>query len=197
MKKRAKHLQPYEKVVKLMLDEINLKAFFDYKGGNVCCAAHNTAEAATTAHVFMVQSLASSFKEVAHILPVKSIDAAMLHNVTRKVLTGLESLEYEVICVITEDNAINRKTMSNFCSPPRLRFVYPHPCDETRPLFYIVDTVHLLKCVRNNWINQKNHGMHFYYPKFDMSSYLIEKNLLCGLPLRHCADCTSWKPGVC
>ena len=32
--------------------------------------------------------------------------------------------------------------------------VYPHPSDNARPLFLILDSVHILKCIRTNWLNQ-------------------------------------------
>ncbi|XP_037526412.2 uncharacterized protein LOC119403555 [Rhipicephalus sanguineus] len=70
---RLKHLQPHEHTVTLMLDEIHIKPCLDYKGGNTCGAAVNSNEVATSVHVFMIQSLLSSFKEVAHILPVKTL----------------------------------------------------------------------------------------------------------------------------
>ena len=50
---------------------------------------------------------------------------------------------------------------------PLADYVYPHPCDPKRPLFYCVDTVHLIKCVRNNWLNQKNSEQAMYYPGFN------------------------------
>ncbi|XP_064470198.1 uncharacterized protein LOC135384947 [Ornithodoros turicata] len=56
--------------------------------------------------------------------------------------------------------------MSFFVNPSRLDIVFPHPSDSSRPLFYIVDSVHLLKCIRNNWVNQKNHGRVMYHPFF-------------------------------
>lgn len=56
--------------------------------------------------------------------------------------------------------------MSLFVSPPQIRIVYPHPCGNSRPLFYLVDTVHLLKCVRNNWVNQKGEKC-MYFPSFN------------------------------
>ncbi|CAL1301587.1 unnamed protein product [Larinioides sclopetarius] len=31
----------------------------------------------------------------------------------------------------------------------------------------VMDPVHLLKCIRNNWLNQKSDGRCFFYPKFD------------------------------
>ena len=30
----------------------------------------------------------------------------------------------------------------------------PHSCDPNRPLFLIFYFVHIIKCVRNNWLNQ-------------------------------------------
>ncbi|KAH7945961.1 hypothetical protein HPB49_018027 [Dermacentor silvarum] len=35
----------------------------------------------------------------------------------------------------------------------------------SRPLFFVIDPVHILKCIRNNWINQKNDQICFYFPE--------------------------------
>ena len=51
-----------------MLDEI-LKPFLDFKGGNYVGNAYNLKDIATGAHVLMINSLKSSYKDV-HILPV-------------------------------------------------------------------------------------------------------------------------------
>ena len=45
--------------------------------------------------------------------------------------------------------------MSLFSSPPKKSIVYPNPSDNSRPLFFILGSVHILKCIRNNWQNQK------------------------------------------
>lgn len=58
-KRRASLLNPHERNVVLMVDEIHVQQFFEYKGGRVTGAAANCAEPAKTAHVFMVQSLLS------------------------------------------------------------------------------------------------------------------------------------------
>ena len=44
----------------------------------------------------------------------------------------------------------------------------PHPADTTRPLVRMFDFVHILKSIRNNWINLKNINQTFIYP--DLSS---------------------------
>ena len=38
--------------------------------------------------------------------------------------------------------------------------------DSSRPLFFILDAVHILKCTRNNWINQKTSGTSIRFPPF-------------------------------
>ena len=41
-----------------------------------------------------------------------------------------------------------------------------HPCDPSRPLFLIFDFVHILKTIRNNWLNLKDFNRTFLFPKF-------------------------------
>lgn len=161
---KFKHLEEDDKLVVLMLDEIHLKPFLDFKGGNIVGNAQNSKEVATGAHVFMLNSLKSSYKEVIHILPVQKVKAEFLHEILKKVILGLEHIGFEILVVATDNHALNRKVMSLFENPPELKNVYKHPKDPARPLFYIVDTVHLLKNIRNNWINLKLQEM--VYPDF-------------------------------
>ena len=53
IKSEYKSFEPFDKTVTLLVDEIHLKAYFDYIGGNVVGAAYNTNEAATSAFAFM------------------------------------------------------------------------------------------------------------------------------------------------
>ncbi|XP_077498110.1 uncharacterized protein LOC144108803 [Amblyomma americanum] len=172
IRERAKLLKPHEKTVTLMIDEVHLKPFFDFKAGAIVGASAHSSEPATTAHVFMTQSLLSSNKDVIHILPVCRMNAETLHQYTRKIIVGIEEMGLKVIAVITDNNSLNRKMMSLFSKEPELSIVYPHPVDNQRPLFYIVDPVHLLKCIRNNWINQKNPATCFYFPEIDLSGVM-------------------------
>lgn len=94
MKTRISDLDERQRAVTLMLDEIHIKPFFDYKGGNIAGIAQNSPEAATSAMVFMVQSICCNFKEVAHIVPVRGATGIMLHNSLREVICGLERIGY-------------------------------------------------------------------------------------------------------
>jgi len=66
------------------MDEIYVKPYYDYKGGSVIGAAFNSEETATSAFVFMISSVMSSFKEVAHIAPIQTIDFNALQMLIKK-----------------------------------------------------------------------------------------------------------------
>lgn len=166
----ASTLKDHERFVTLMMDEIHLQASFQYKGGYVTGAATNNENAAKTAYVFMIQSLLSSNKDVVHILPVAQIEAKQLHEFLDLLIRHLEDIGIRVVAVVSDNNSINRKAMSFFADPPKVSIVYRHPSDSSRPLFFILDAVHILKCIRNNWLNQRNCGRCIFFPNFSALS---------------------------
>lgn len=117
----------------------------------------------------MIGSLLSPYKDVVHILPVKTIKAEYLFFYIKKIICGLEGLGFDCVGVVSDNNSINRKAMSYFENPPKLCNIYQNPYDNTKPMFFIIDTVHILKNIRNNWLNQKpNQVMKF--PNFNDDS---------------------------
>ena len=56
--------------------------------------------------------------------------------------------------------------MTKFVSPPKLSIVYPHLQIKFYHYFFFFDTVHLLKCVRKNWLNIKSAGKCISFPHF-------------------------------
>lgn len=168
-------LKDHERFVILLFDEIHIDPFMDYKGGNIAgTAVNNNNSLASSAFTFMITSVCSSFKEVVHIAPVSKINSEMLHNFIKTIIENLEEIGYVVFCTISDNNAINGKAMSHFSATDQLSIVYPHPIDNQRPLFYLFDTVHLLKCV------SKPDQM-FDFPDFDT----LEKNALLFLQLKN------------
>ena len=92
-----------------------------------------------------------------------------------------------MICVVTDNNSINRKAMSYFAEPPTLSIVYPHPSlqstsTESRPLFFMFDAVHLLKCIRNNWLGQKYIDKTMNYPQFSFDNSDSIATKMCSAP---------------
>lgn len=114
MARRISDLKDDQRFVTVMVDEIDIKPYFEYKGGNTTRAALNSNEAANCALVFMVRSLKCKFKEVAHIVPVHRLDAEFLHKMLKDLICGLEKIGYRVVCVVSDNNSVNRKAMSHF-----------------------------------------------------------------------------------
>lgn len=167
VKQKFTSLNDQEKVITLMIDEIHLKSSFDYVGGKLTGMSFSESEAASSAYVFMIQSLLSKYKDVGHILPVSTLTAEQFYSIIKKVIIGLEKIGFNVIAVVTDNNSINRKAMTFFSSPPKLNRQYNNPVYPERPLFFIIDPVHIIKCIRNNWLNQNNPGQCMFYPNFD------------------------------
>ncbi|KAG8180545.1 hypothetical protein JTE90_018165 [Oedothorax gibbosus] len=92
MLKKSSILLSHERHVTLMVDEIHIEPFFDFKGGNVVGASYEGTAAATSAFVFMIQSILSSYKDVVHIMNVYTITADALHLFIKKVIIGLEDI---------------------------------------------------------------------------------------------------------
>ena len=113
VRQKYKTLLACDKTVMLLLDEIHLKPCFDYKGGNVVGATFNSNDAATSAFTFMISSVFSKYKEV-HVLPTSKMSASFLYDVIRRIVLDLENIRFQVICVFSDNNAINGKAMSFF-----------------------------------------------------------------------------------
>lgn len=150
----------------LLFDEIHIDPYLDYKGGNIVGPAVNDKTLATSAYTFMVSSVSSSFKEVVHISPVSKITSEMLYDFIKTIIENLEEIGYIVFCTISDNNAINGKAMSHFSPTNEPNIVYLHPVDPVRPLFHLFDSVHLLKCLFNNWLNSKP-DQTLCYPDFE------------------------------
>ncbi|KAG0414381.1 hypothetical protein HPB47_008448, partial [Ixodes persulcatus] len=175
--KRISDLDDKQRLVTLMVDEIHIKPFLDYKGGSTTDVAPNSTEVASSVLVFTVQSLTCQFKEVAHIVPMQRADAQFLHKLLIDLICGLENIGYRVACVVSDGSSVNREAMSHFTSPPNEGIVYPHPSDPARPLFFVIDPVNILRCIRNSWLDQSNDLLCFYFPEFHAEPTRVQRML--------------------
>lgn len=189
-KSRANQLRPEDRKVALTMCVIHIHQFLKCKRESVTGAAPNSTSVPRTLHVFMTQSLQSSHKDVVQILPVHRNDPHHLHQVLRRVIIEMEQAGLFVVAVVSDNSAINRKTMSLFSPTQTLGIVFPHPADSTRPLFYVIDPAYLLKCVCNNWLNQENPEKCIFYPKFNSvyTDMKIDQASFVTLQLLHASE---------
>ena len=114
----------------------------------------------------MLSSVFSQYKDGVHVMPTKCLKAENLFDIVKCIIIGLEKIDFQVLSIITDHNATNKKAISFFWSPPKLFIVYPHAVMKYRPLFFLFDSVHILKCIRNNWLGQKDASKCMVFPKF-------------------------------
>jgi hypothetical protein len=72
----------------------------------------------------------------------------------------IENAGYTVLAVMSDNNRVNRNVFEKMCGGT-LQSSISHPCDPQRQLFFLFDSVHLLKCIRNNWINQVDQTLRY------------------------------------
>ena len=125
IKQKFKCLTSSDKTISLIVDEIHLKPFLDFKGGNITKPALNSKEADKSAFTFMISSIFSPYKDVVYILPSNKLTSEILHGFISKTIIGLEAIGFCVISIITDNNLINSKAMLLFVSPPKsLLFIH-------------------------------------------------------------------------
>ncbi|XP_049796730.1 uncharacterized protein LOC126213147 [Schistocerca nitens] len=161
-------LDEREKFVILQVYEIYVKPCIQFKGGKLHGYAENNAPSeARTVLAFLTSSLYGSFKEVVHLVPVKQLSGSDLHKLTLNVLQFLSSCGLTVVVIISDNNRINRNMFSLLVKNSSSPYSFLS-CGS--PVFVMFDTVHLLKSIRNNWLNQRDSDRTFKFPHFDSTS---------------------------
>jgi hypothetical protein len=88
---------------------------------------------------------------------------------TAKVVRLLETCGFKVLCIISDNNRLNQSMFSILRqNSADLDVVYMPDIDH--PVFIMFDTVHIAKCIRNNWIHLKDSAKTFTFPSFDAIS---------------------------
>lgn len=171
LEKEVSSLNDKDRIVNLLIDEIHVKSKLSYRSGKLIGqAANNTDDLANSIQCFMIASVMSSHKMIVGMLPVKKLDSEFLLEGTKNVLRNLCSSGFNVVSVISDNNRINRKMFSLLAEGSDMKLFIYNPVDPDKKIFLLFDSVHLLKSVRNNWLNLKNRTQSFTYPAWSDES---------------------------
>ena len=92
--------------------------------------------------------------------------AAEIFPITKKVISNIESCDLFIVTLITDNYPLNVRLFKLFSNTSQLEHCVPHPVDSSRSLFFLFDFVHILKTIRNNWLNQTYYNRTFTFPSF-------------------------------
>ncbi|GAB0096203.1 hypothetical protein DMENIID0001_116830 [Sergentomyia squamirostris] len=149
------------RVVSLMIDEIYVEPQLDYKGRKLIGQAENTNALARTIQTFMIGSVFGNYQAVVKLMPVLQMTGDQLYEQTKKLIDLLQDHGLKVLVVITDNHKINQSMISRFCGND---LSMPNPMFQDERIFFMYDTVHIFKNIRNNWINSPSST--FEYPDF-------------------------------
>lgn len=160
-------LNDHEKIISLKFDEIQIKKRLDFRGDNLFGVAENESNAAAQ-HVqaFMIRSLKSNYKEIVRLVPVYKQNSDFLMENLLDVIDTLERTGFHIVLLTSDNSSINSNVIRNLTNNGNQSFFYSknHP---DRKIFILFDAPHLIKCIRNCWINCRTEDKTFFYPSFD------------------------------
>ena len=164
-------LKEHEKLITLKIDEIQIKPTLELRGGIVEGYSSNRPdELACHVQAFMINSLLCSYKEMIKLIPVSRNTTESLYNNLLQVLDLIENIGFKVVCITSDNNRINRNCFDKLRESPSSTFfmsrVHQNSC-----IFLLFDAPHMVKCIRNNWINLRNDKKEFIFPPFKKSSF--------------------------
>ena len=100
------------------------------------------------------------------VLYFSSISAEYLFLIIKSCILDIESCGLKVQIIYTDNYPLNVNLFKLFSPNKQLETSVPHPSDNKRKLYVTYDFVHILKCIRNNWLNQKDIRKTFHFTNF-------------------------------
>ena len=142
----------------ILLDEVYVKAMLQYHGGILFGKAVNHhSRLANTVLSFMVVTLFGGPTFLCKMLPVCNLNANFVFEKTNLLLDAIKYGGGKMVAAICDGNRVNQAVLKLFdtVSPWRTK-------DD---MFLLFDYVHLFKCIRNNWITEKNTKIRVFFMK--------------------------------
>ena len=162
---RASQLTDQERYVVLQLDEIHVNPSLSLKGGAVTGLAHNTDhDQAHSVQAFMISSLFSKFEDIVSLTPVNCLTSDQLAPMLYDVMGIVQNVGFTIVVVVSDNNQVNAKAFQTIYGSNSFEEGIDNPHLAGHKIFCLFDTVHILKCVRNNWLNQTDRNQTFVYP---------------------------------
>jgi hypothetical protein len=159
----AKTLPDNKREVSVIFDEMALQpnVNFDTSGmmeGFATNQSFEKPQLATSMLCFMVQGLKQNFHEIVSFHPVHSLGADFLQKCFLQVIHLLMKAGFNPKLSVCDNHSVNRKlyrSLSNKTDEELMRDpVFQNPYKPSEEIVLIHDSVHILKCIRNNWFRK-------------------------------------------
>ena len=140
----------------LMLDEIYAKKAMLFHGSTLFGqAANDPKKLATTVLTMMLKATFGGPEFIAKMLPVAKLDSNFQYSQAVSLMENVIKLNADILAIIADGNRVNQKFFKHFtrvAGKPWLAYIRKL----NKFVYLLYDYVHLLKCVRNNWLTEEN-----------------------------------------
>ena len=141
---------------------LHIKMQNAYQNGH---AENQSVKSANRIQCFMLSSILSNNRDVVSLVPVQQMTSSYLCDLTKQVITNVTNAGYTVISIISDNNVVNRKLFMSLSGSGHLMPYIINPVNNIDKKRF--DSVHILKCIRNNGINLKKIKRTFRFPGFN------------------------------
>ena len=151
------------------MDEVHIRSDACYKGGRIIGSIEHPEDPPTTVFSIMVSSLARRFSTIVRLIPLGSSSAEILFPIVKETISEIENCNLFVEAICTDNYPLNVNLFKLFSVDSKtLQPAVSHPCNPLRKiiLFFDIVAVHIIKSIRNNWLNLHAHKKSFIFPRF-------------------------------
>ena len=164
LRRATNNFSKSERNVIIQMDEVHVQSDLTYKGGRIIGSSEKSTDSAKTILAFMVSSLSKKWSTIVRLLPCSNSSATELFPTIVNVIQDVENCGLFVRVICTDNYPMNVNIFKLFSPTHTLEPIVPHILDSDRSLVLLFDFVHILKSIRNNWVNQKDNNRSFGYP---------------------------------
>lgn len=172
--------EPYEKFSSLIIDEMAIQPKCQYDRGTDTVFGFTSREEkkvlANRLLCFVLSGLSTSYRIPCAYFFTKNLSGKLLFELTLEVIKEVEKCGFLIVRVVTDNhksNVVLFKKLSQGSMKPSV----PHPCDESRLLFLSFDPCHIIKNLRNQFLDKEMSGKYsFISGEYVKKVYELQKN---------------------
>ncbi|MEL7307118.1 MAG: hypothetical protein AAGK05_04100 [Pseudomonadota bacterium] len=154
---RVENLNSFERCVILLFDEIYVYQTIEYDCGKFVGLSSNDSMPATTILCFMIKSLAGKYSDVVACIPIHRLTVECLRSNCLKVLNTVMQSGFNVIALCADNHAVNRSFFKGLSTD--VNSACENPCNAEKKLYLLIDPVHTIKNLYNNFQKRTNFRM--------------------------------------
>ena len=167
LKSQCDALDPDSRYVSLKFDEIQIKKRLDFRSNNLYGYASNENNSlANHVQAFMVKSLRGNYKEIVKMIPVFKQNSDFLLKSLVEVINLVENQGFRIVVITCDNSSINSNVVRHLTENGKNSFINSNIYPGNK-IFFLFDAPHVLKCIRNCWINCQSTNKVLTFPSFD------------------------------